>query len=714
MKSAHGCAVTHSGATHFFWVRLSLILFGALGLALALWLNRSQLLIGFDGGYIRDLARRQFLWDVPLTSISMDVYQGIGDIFFCAMNVTLFPSFALTAWMGQTDFAKVGVYFIVAIEMLAATACLARTLGMGRPTAVAAGLLLCLCMFPLGGPGLIYPILALVPQQGTLIAVSSLLGACFLRFGQTGVRQNWPFAVGAMSLVAFFLLASPLTLILAIPFLLICGVAGLIGVQRSGERAAKTWFVASFLLFLIASGPAAFVLGLFIDTAVFVFPGDFVNNRATILMASILFHWSMVGPVGPFLAVLAFCGAVLGIFDSSDRRTRIFAVALLTYFVSRISFWLLTYLVDFWRGPGALYFEFFVLPLYAIFAVRFIGRCLGRWGAALGAWSIPLLVGGTASAAVVLAVTGHRSNWSFPYPPAATPFTEIIASESGVPLGSNFAGRTASIMMLPDKASVGWEDLHQLDGALSAATGNEMRLVGLNHFGIPTLFQYGPTTTPAFHLVTSRLLARDEDRQTRSVQVLRRIEAPALSMLGVRFVISDLPPPVDRARLRATMQYSGQTLHLYEFDRPNLGNYSPTRSLGALDIGPAIAAMKSADFNPLESFIGAPEGIEIGPLTPATDASMSFDGVSLHVRAKAVGRSVLILPVEYSRCLDFVHAPGTGGRVFRANILQVGILFESRLEAKLTLWHGPWSNPLCRIRDLIEMREVGLGNLPAQ
>lgn len=714
MNSADRGAVPNSGETRFSWVRLSLVLFGALGLGLALWLNRSQLLIGFDGGYIRDLARRQFLWDVPLTSISMDIYQGIGDIFFCAMNVTLFPSFALTAWMGQTDFAKVGVYFVVAIEMLAATACLARTLGMSWPPAFAAGLLICLCMLPLSGSGLIYPILALVPQQGTLIAVSSLLGACFLRFGQTGVRQDLPFAVGAISLVAFFLLASPLTLILAIPFLLICGVAGLIGAQGSRERTAKTWFVVSLLLFLIATGPAAYVLGLFVDTAVFVFPGEFVNNRATVLMASILFHWSTVGPVGPILAVLAFCGAVLGIFDRSNRRMRVFAVALLTYFVSRMSFWSLTYLVDFWRGPGALYFEFFVLPLYAIFAVRFVGRCIGRWGAALGAWSIPLLVGGTASAAVVLAVTGHRPHWGFPYPPAATPFTDIIAFESAVPLGSNFAGRTASIMMLPEKASIGWEDLHQLDSALSAARGNEMRLVGLNHFGIPTLFQYGPTTTPAFHIVTSRLLARDEDRQTRSVQVSRRIEAPALGMLGVRFVISDLPPPVDRARLRGTMTYSGGTLHLYELDRPNLGNYSPTRSLGALDIGPAVAAMKSADFDPVESFTGAPDGVEVGPLTPATDASMSFDGVGLHVRAKTAGRSVLILPIEYSRCLEFVQAPGSTGRVFRANVVEVGILFEGELETKLTLRHGPWSNPLCRIRDLMEMRELGLANLPAR
>ena len=66
-----------------------------------------------------------------------------------------------------------------------------------------------------------------------------------------------------------------------------------------------------------------------------------------------------------------------------------------------------------------------------------------------------------------------------------------------------------------------------------------MRLVGLNYFGIPSLFEYSATISPFFYAVTSRLLALPADKQMRSVIVLRDIDPRILAMLGVRFVLTD-------------------------------------------------------------------------------------------------------------------------------------------------------------------------------
>src|SRR5208282_6819470 len=84
-----------------------------------------------------------------------------------------------------------------------------------------------------------------------------------------------------------------------------------------------------------------------------------------------------VGPVGPLLILSGIAGAAIAAFDQTNRTLRIFAITLLTYLGSRLTFATLVIIFDFWRGPAALYFELFVIPLYAIFAALFWGRMLG-------------------------------------------------------------------------------------------------------------------------------------------------------------------------------------------------------------------------------------------------------------------------------------------------------------------------------------------------
>ena len=132
-------------------------------------------------------------------------------------------------------------------------------------------------------------------------------------------------------------------------------------------------FIASTLLMI---GPAFYLLSSILDTAAVVFPAELANNRASFSLASILFHWQSIGPVGPLLMIFGIAGAVVSTFDRTNRTLRIFAITLLTYLGTRLIFATLIVLFDFWRGPAALYFEFFVIPVYAIFAAVFFARVL--------------------------------------------------------------------------------------------------------------------------------------------------------------------------------------------------------------------------------------------------------------------------------------------------------------------------------------------------
>jgi len=63
------------------------------------------------------------------------------------------------------------------------------------------------------------------------------------------------------------------------------------------------------------------------------------------------------------------------------------------------------------------------------------------------------------------------------------------------------------------------------------------------------------------------------------------------------------------------------------------------------------------------------------------------------------------LPVEFSRCLNL--AGGTP-RLFRADLLLTGVLFERQLDARISF--GPFHNSRCRLDDLADSNRVAMRN----
>jgi hypothetical protein len=588
----------------------------------ALYLKHTQLFAGFDGGYMRDLAQRQFEWQVPLFSASIDLFQGVGDIFFPS-NLRLFPEFIAASPLGTGIAAKVVTYGCVLVELSLAVVFFGRSLGASRPVSIAAAITTCLVLFPFYRSSLIHMMAALTPQIGTLMAAACVMAAAFLRFG----RRNWladaPFAILVVALLAWSMLASSTSMILAGPFLLLCGISGILAAAGRAERWCKIGLFLAAAALLVATGPMLFLGSLLMETAASTFPLELANDRATFYFASMLFHWNSVGPAGPLLVILAVAGGVLTIYERRQHTLRIFAITLLTYLGTRLAFAVLTIVFDFWRGPSPLYFEFLVIPLYAIFAALFLSRALDGMRDALG-WRPPTaaqvetgLVAGGAVLAIAFAAGTQSPDYGFQFPPKPTPITELLAQEIGMRPGSEFRGRAANMTGRTIDRGVTWFDLHTNDYAISQQIGNEMRVAGLHI-----------TMTPAFYATTSRLLGLPVDRPLRSVSVLRDIEPRILAMLGVRFVITDAPF-AGAAKLRESLSLKGESLYLYEIARPNLGDYSPTVVREPSSAVEIIKRLGDADFDPSNEIIadvpggvvtldahGLPVAIEEKPANP--------------------------------------------------------------------------------------------------
>jgi len=701
------------------WLRSPLALAALWFIAtfLAFSWKRSQLLIGFDGGYMRDLARREFAWHLPIFSSSLDWFQGLGDIYF-AVNFRLLPSFNAASLLTGLDStaAKVVIYEVMLLEVTASIILFALTLGVRRPAAIGAAALTCLLFMPFAHPTLIYGILPLIPHIGSLIAAALLAATAYLQFG----RRNWltdlPFAAATLGLILWSELVSITIIMLAAPFFLLCAVSGIIAARNPAERLCKLALLGVIFLLTI-SGPAEYLVSTVLDTAAVTFPAELANDRATFFFASILFQGKAVGLAGPLLVLSAVAGAIISSSDRSRPTLRIFAITLLTYLGSRLTFAALVIAFDFWRGPAPLYFEFFTIPLYAIFAVLFYARMLERLWRAYG-WIVPdhpalelRIVGVFIGLIFLLAIATSRRDYGFPYPPTANRLTEALAHDSALLPGSAYRGRTATMTGRAITGDVDWPQLHVGDVVLSATAGNEFRLVGLNYFNIPTLFQYTPTISPIFYAVMTRLLALPGDRQMRNIIVTRRINPRVLAMLGVRFVITDRPF-AGEAQLRLTDRTGERDLFLYEIANPNLGNYSPILVKQADSASEILARMADPGFDPKREMLADVGGSTEG-LTAARDVNIDFEGASLRLSAKSDARSVLLLPLEFSHCLVAESSGSSKIELFRANLLETGILFSGNLDVTLSVHTGAFLHPMCRLTDLLDARRLGIEKVPS-
>lgn len=694
------------------WDAALLLVWAAVGFGLLLS-RESQLFWNYDGSYMFSLLTRQHAWAIPLESLSIDFYQGLGDSFIPA-NFRLLPETWLVDVIGDRAVAKAAIYAIHLLWLTAAVMIFGRIIGIASVTALAGALLVGAAMFPFYKFGATHPIVALSPAFTPQLATAYVLASCFLLLGRFSIVADLGLG-GAMLASGFWvLLAGPLTIVMSVLFLGIVVLSGVIS-SRGRERWRKIGVTLAVAAILAASGAVSFMAGLILNSAPAAFTSELVNDRQTFFYTSMLFHWREYGPVGPLLAAGGILGALFSV-RSEHRVLRVFAITLLTYLISRLVFGVLVIVFDFWRGPSPLYFEFFAIPLYCLFAAVLCGKVM-RWTGLSRRFQATKPVHAKAGivCAVCLAVTaviGSAQDIApgFSNAPKLTAVAGFLQENIGLRAGEAFRGRAATMTGrgLPRNAS--WLDLASDDFDLATKTGGEVRLFGLHHHDIPTLMQYGPTITPAMYAFVTRLLTEPGDTQQRSAMVLRRIDPPVLALLGVKYVVTDRLFDGD-ARLRLTMPVdAGRQLHVYEIVGVNLGTYSPTTSAVLADATSTLQRIAQPDFDGRREVVVA--AALPSDLVPARAAHLVFEGATLRVRAESDGTSLLVLPLEFSRCLQIEKLRGRVPTLRRVNLVQTGFLFQGSVDVRLRLRHGPFVNPRCRLRDRFDLDALKIGDTP--
>jgi hypothetical protein len=245
---------------------------------------------------------------------------------------------------------------------------------------------------------------------------------------------------------------------------------------------------------------------------------------------------------------------------------------------------------------------------------------------------------------------------------------------------------------------------------------------------VPTMNVYSTFYTPRFYYFTSHVPLQGgavEQSTSNRIPVRRTLWIHAnldmsakklLKALGVRYVVHAWPdgqeprPPPDEAVLRlqlgpSTVGGRQLTQKVYEYSDVNVGNYSPTNVVIARNGSSMLQHLWTNPFDPRRSIIVS-ERIE-EPLVEATGGKMFFERGAIRVQAESQGHSLLLLPLQYSRCL--VLSETGKAKLLPANLVQAAVLFEGSIDLRIYFEYGLFSSG-CRKQDLNDLAELGIFN----
>jgi hypothetical protein len=430
-------------------------------------------------------------------------------------------------------------------------------------------------------------------------------------------------------------------------------------------------------------------------------------------------------PFGTLLVIVGVIGALIAVFDRRERL-RQFAMTHLVatfFFLAAVAFYYYWGWRHPYRGSQTLYFEAVYLPFAAMFcavainalvtqALRVVSTRIDvKWlverGDTLAIYGLLIAVlahnaGGWASGAVRFCTSQQ-----FYSSMRSSDIIEKLRTEIAIGPGKPFRGNSITIDgtdAIPQFAPVFSQvDMNHLNDLRREETGNDHRLYGLWHYRIPTMYQYFTFTTAPYYLLLTEFLAPPEVLQARSELVLTRINPAMLRLWGVRFVITDQDSTAGHEVASIPLK-TEKTLRLLELDNPNLGNYSPTAVHEVTNFHSGLLFMHEPDFDGSKTVI-TDRPIE-GSLSAAANVRLTYETYGFHVQAESAGESVLILPPQFSHCWTAV---GEGNPLlFRANLMQLGIKFSRKLDARLVFRYGPLFASSCRLDDIEDINRLDI------
>ena len=261
-----------------------------------------------------------------------------------------------------------------------------------------------------------------------------------------------------------------------------------------------------------------------------------------------------------------------------------------------------------------------------------------------------------------------------------------------------FSGRVANIMPGMD-----WIKQCAYFLAVNGVTGNDHQSSGLWLKHIPTLHEYSQGITPGFYRIYRRFLSSPTDTMYRSWSNFSEINIKILKLLGVRFIITSVPD-IREATLRTQLKldnYSLPSLYLHELKDANIAGISAKHIIIAKTIMEAESIMAESKFELHDAIIMSNTEFSQSDLQPVSKSKLSIEKGGFHLQAESAGKTLLIVPIEFSHCLHLTPVSGIAPKIMRVDAALTGVLFNGNVDILLDNRTGPFANPRCKMHFLM-------------
>ena len=637
-------------------------------------------------------------------------------------------------------------------ELCASLYLLYRHLEFSREQSFLATILyVCIFFIPLYGYTQALPWYALSPANAHLIATMNVATVALIRIGYERRALKFIFGLVFLGAVLVAFASAPVGVMTYVPVYGLLWAAFLIPFRAERNGVLWRWGAIASALAILALIGAPFYLAA---TAMTSARGDvsppmfhagwrllspaywqqlivqvpLCSSHMQLMCPSAIIGWFEIATLAGALCLLLAC-------RGTKRRYELVVVALLAliHFYALLSVRQILGKLHVVSTPYLMWAFFPLAPPAALAAGRFAVRAIMGRRAASSAWM--------AAAASCLVALVALFVWvelvqpgqprvpgrgPFGLPPIAHvpvnegPIVDYLRRHIGLRPGEEFRGYAATFFGAPDGLvrkmthspgdTMSWQAYIAARDILFDRFGNSFQTMDLWNSGIPTFEEYGQWTSKQMYSLTRDLLAEPGDAIDRLMNstLVYRFRPLLLRALGVRFVIADgtLSDPAIELVMTETGK-GGAKVNLYEIKGANLGQFSPTEVTWVRDYQAAIDILRpQPNLENRVVLLGRPERQPAYVSASRSRLVAISDGYDL--TASAPGRAMLVLPLQFSHCWQIesthnVESP----QIFRANIVQTGVLFTDNVDVRLRFDFEPW-RASCRFQDAKDLTLFGL------
>jgi hypothetical protein len=674
------------------------------------YFSSNSFFVGTDGQHMLALNKMHYDYSDPSYYFTSNFLQGLGgnipfpvnhksDIGYMIGNIggTFNSNNALTTWF---------IFFAISVFTLC------KSLQINFTTScIASWVAPILSMLPTSFVFTLIP--TLTPHMLTSIGVTNfILSAIF--FQTYSLKKSVLRSFLIFSLCLYYLITNPTFILLSFPILLIVVIYSIKNSLRKNLMSEiAIIFVPIFIIFII--GGLIYISGIFLNTSVLFFRNEFVVSQRPLNTISILFSRRELTIV---LFIVVYTTAFWVARSKLASRNLVnlvksqftFAMILLPLGV------LYSYKPNFWIGPAPLYFEFMLWGIYGLFISIFISYYLskffkyteikfakhGRYTEKL-TFSIPLIIVFVYLTSLAAHQNNVKSIWGFNVNSNKSAIIEFLNSKN-YESRTAFRGRTITVFNPSNTNSTSWNEIDIQGKQYFKEFGSDFMQATLWHKKIPTVFEVNQLITPRSYFALTRNLAIPADKQLRDFTLVRKININYLQQIGVKYLISNEELKI--GSLLLSENSNGVRVFLYEIPEVNLGNWFATKTIQVQKLSDAEKYFKSIT-RTADNITMTEVNLSNQVFVPPIDSQLFVDGNKYEIKAQSNGKTLIILPIEFSKCFKFekIGESNLLGSI-PVDIGQLGLIFNKDLHVKFNYKNGPLTNPGCRLYDYIDMKRI--------